>query len=196
MHHATSEIVARVDGVDDIEQLLEIIVEEKAQIFEIEQGRDYRQLYAIQEAITRLKIYLATQEAALDLAEDHVSYEFENQATLSAKRACIDELEAWLREPQLSLQDKLAHVYASVHSPDFKETMLRYHHYDAYTYRWLTQCLASLFECLHLYQPECKSAYKILRHSSASGVAFFAAPPDAAAREANEGIQRLIPAPG
>ena len=168
-------VFAGVEGAEDINRAVGMMLIEQVIRFGEEQGHYYRKLDAIQHAVEQMKAYMVVQQAELYLnAHQRLSSGFENQDTLGAKRALIEEIEAALIEQQaLPGQAPFDGIQAIIARDDFKTTLLAYAHYDAFTYGWLVQCVTLFLEWICLYKPEPKVAYERLTQEAG----FFRAPP-------------------
>jgi hypothetical protein len=147
----------------DLERDVVLLLENKINEFDSQCAQEYRQLYALKEAITRMKVYVQTQSEALDLVgEGRASKEFETQITLEAKRRLITELEATVLHDQ-PIKHTLAQAHALITHEEFEPTMRQYHHFDAFTYDWLVQCVTLFLEWASLYESERNQCYGALK---------------------------------
>ena len=180
IHGLEASVFARVERSADIDSAILAVLTEKMRDFEAQQGFYYRQLVAIQNAVNQMNAYMVTQQAELIL-NAHVGFSsgFESQATLSAKRALLEEVEGFIANQGLSVQARVAGIHAIIHRNGFETTLLAYENYDAFTYGWLVQCVTSFLELICLYKPEPKVAYERLT----AEIGFFRPPAGGAAVE-------------
>lgn len=168
-------VLTMVEHLEDIDGAILTVLTEKMQRFEVEQGIYYQQLAEIKKALEQMDAYMIAQQADLYLnAHSDFSSGFESQVTLTAKRLVIEEIERRVLDQALPAQERLAVIQGMIQRDDFKTTLLAYAQYDALTYGWLVQCVASFFEWMGLYKPELNVAYERLKVK----VGFFKPPVD------------------
>jgi hypothetical protein len=157
------------------------------------------EIAALEKAMARLRVYIQAQGHLMPGVR---SRSFETKDTLKAKEEVLRQLEGILNGPEVhSSYQRLKKIRVIVEGEQFKDTVLKFHHYEPYTFGWLAQCLLAFFEAVKIYKPEPKVFYEavvrsIEKTSVTSNTQGFFYQPTGHQEETQQGLPPRPPAGG
>ncbi|MDR3441561.1 MAG: protein SdhA [Legionella sp.] len=150
-----ADIINQSKTAEDINLNIQLLLEEKARIFEDNRFAEYYHLDSVCVALSKFKNYFSKATAAIA----HKNPLFENEATLSEKTPLINNLGIIAANKELSIKDRINQIKAEVENPNFKRIILKHKSAATLSFIHLKQCFLSLLEALHLYTPTRKKLF-------------------------------------
>jgi hypothetical protein len=165
LNETKDRVVLASKNEEDVNGTIGQLLADKVKQFEAEHFKQYYHLESIIAAINYLKHYLHQSSTALSTSSSAIhkkSFMFESEQTLRKKSKLMRELEELALDEKLSMTQRISSVQEYVKKRSFETQILDYHHYDAFTFGWLKQCLAWLLEWIGCYTPERRKCHKQL----------------------------------
>lgn len=144
------EFTQKLMASRDLDTSLKRVFKETVDAFDKDNLGLYQQSEDIQKAVSQLEAYIqrARKEFFLTCIE--------SPATLLEKEALLSEVKARLNAKDRSLKSQINFVSDYVQQDEFKQVLLRQHHYHVGTFSALLQVLISLYEaCLYVVSLTC-----------------------------------------
>lgn len=121
--------------------------------FNDEQLEQYKQLDAINQAVTEFRLYLKRTEKHFQKYHKTSSC-FENEETLRFKNGALDLIETYAADTSKTPEERITLIQTSLKDSDTLDSLMAYHTYTQTSFQWLLQCVYRLLESAGLYTPE------------------------------------------